>query len=86
MFRQIQKWVLLFEIIRNNFELCPKYRAEFFIVMPRGQLTKDNIRYDVLRIKADLDKEWMNKPVHDPKWLAHQYINKILDKIEEYRY
>ena len=54
--------------------------------MPRGQLTKDNIRYDVLRIKADLNKEWMNKPVQDPKWLAHQYINKILDKIEEYRY
>ena len=54
--------------------------------MPRGYLNKEIIKYEVLKIKADLDKEWMNKLVHDPKWLAHQYINKILDKIEEYRY
>jgi hypothetical protein len=54
--------------------------------MPRGQLTKDTIRCEVLKIKRDLDKEWMNKSGCDPKWLAHQYINKILDKIEEYSY
>ncbi len=54
--------------------------------MPRGQLTKDIIKCDVIKIKADLDKEWMNKSVHDPKWLAHEYLNKVLDKINEYRY
>jgi hypothetical protein len=27
----------------------------------------------------------MNRYDTDPKWLAHQYLNKVLDKIEEYR-
>jgi len=53
--------------------------------MPRGQLTKDIIKCEVLKIKKDLDNEWMNKQCHDPKHLAHQYLNKVLDKIEEYR-
>jgi hypothetical protein len=53
--------------------------------MPRGQLTKDIIRCEVLKIKSELDKEWMNKSGYDPKWLAHHYLNKVLDKIEEYR-
>jgi hypothetical protein len=54
--------------------------------MPRGQLTKDTIKCEVLKIKRDLDNEWMNKSGYDPKLLAHQYLNKVLDKIEEYRY
>lgn len=54
--------------------------------MSRGQLTKDIIRCEVLKLKKDLDNEWMNKTGYDPKWLAHQYMNKILDKIEEYTY
>jgi hypothetical protein len=53
--------------------------------MPRGQLTKETIKCEVLKIKRDLDNEWMNKPCHDPKYLAHEYLNKVLDKIEEYR-
>jgi len=53
--------------------------------MPRGQVTKDLIKYEVLKIKAELDKEnlgWAS----DPKGIAHRYLNKILDKLEEYRY
>jgi len=57
----------------------------FFCIMPRGQLTKDIIKYEILKLKRDLDKEWMVKSGYDPKWLAHHYLNKILDKIEEYR-
>ena len=53
--------------------------------MPRGHLTKDIIKTEVLKLKSDLDKEWMDKSGHDPKWLAHQYLNKVLDKLEEYR-
>ena len=53
--------------------------------MPRGQLTKDEMKVQVLKLKADLNKEWMNKNGYDPKWLAHHYLNKVLDKIEEYR-
>jgi hypothetical protein len=53
--------------------------------MPRNQLTKDEMRVQVLKLKKDLDNEWMNKTGYDPKWLAHHYLNKVLDKIEEYR-
>ena len=52
--------------------------------MPRGQLTKDIIKCEVLKIKTELDREnitWTS----DPKGIAHRYINKVLDKIEEYR-
>ena len=52
--------------------------------MPRGNLTKDIIKCEVLKLKNNLDNEWMNKSVYDPKWLAHHYLNKVLDKIEEY--
>jgi hypothetical protein len=54
--------------------------------MPRGQLTKDIIKYEVLKLKADLDKEWMNKSGYDPKWLAHHYLSKVLEKLNEYRF
>jgi hypothetical protein len=74
------------EIIKNNLKLCPKYRAEFFIVMPRGNITKDIVICEVLKLKADLDKEWMNKSGYDPKWLAHHYLNKVLEKLNEYRF
>jgi hypothetical protein len=53
--------------------------------MPRGQLTKDTIKCEVLKLKKDLDNEWMNKSGYDPKWLAHHYLDKVLNKIEEYR-
>lgn len=52
--------------------------------MPRGQLTKDIIKCDILKIKNELYYEnvsWTS----DPKAIAHKYLNKILDKIDEYR-
>ncbi len=48
-------------------------------------MTKDIIKCEVLKIKHELDKEWMDKSGYDPKSLAHRYLNKVLDKIEEYR-
>lgn len=54
--------------------------------MPRGQLTKDIIKCEVLKIKRDLEKEWMDKGGYDPKTLAHQYLNRVLDKIDEFGY
>jgi hypothetical protein len=53
--------------------------------MPRGYLNKDTIKCEVLKLKNELDKEWMNKSGYDSKWLAHQYLNKVLDKIDEFR-
>lgn len=53
--------------------------------MPRGHLTKDIIKCEVLKIKLELDKDNVNWSL-DPKSLANKYLNKVLDKIEEYGY
>lgn len=53
--------------------------------MPRNQLTKEQIKCDVLKLKRDLHNEniqWSS----DPRNLANRYLNSVLDKIEEYRY
>jgi hypothetical protein len=49
--------------------------------MPRGHLTKDLMKCEILKIKNELDAEgWTS----DPKGLAHKYLNKVLEKLEEY--
>jgi hypothetical protein len=51
--------------------------------MPRGQLTRDIIRAEVLKLKHELDCEnfeWNG----NSKEIAHKYLNKVLNKIEEY--
>lgn len=53
--------------------------------MPRNQLTKDQIKAEVLKIKQDLYKEHIRHDM-DMKGLANRYLDKVLDKIEEYRY
>jgi len=50
--------------------------------MPRGQLSKDIIKCEVLKLKSQLDNERYSDGI---KFLAHHYLNKVLDKIEEYR-
>jgi hypothetical protein len=52
--------------------------------MPRGQLTKDEIKYQVLKLKKKLQTEQI-RYTSDPKALADKYLNEVLDKIEEYR-
>jgi len=49
--------------------------------MPRGQISKDEIRCEVLKLKDQLYKEQYSEGI---SFLAHQYLNKVLDKIEEY--
>jgi hypothetical protein len=52
--------------------------------MPRGQLTKDIIKCEILKIKRDLYNEniqWTS----DPRGLIDKYLNKVLDKVNEYR-
>jgi hypothetical protein len=51
--------------------------------MPRGQLTKDEMKCQVLKLKQRLQNERIGY-TSDPKALADQYLNMILDKIEEY--
>lgn len=50
--------------------------------MPRGSLTKEEMKRILLMYKHQLDQDgtWTS----DPKGLAHLYLNKVLDKIEEY--
>lgn len=53
--------------------------------MPKNQLTRDQIKIDVLMIKNKLYNEQINYST-DIKSLAHKYLNMVLDRIEEYRY
>jgi hypothetical protein len=51
--------------------------------MPRGQLTKEEIKYQVLKLKQKLQNEHIGY-TSDPKALADKYLNMVLDKINEY--
>jgi hypothetical protein len=53
--------------------------------MPKNQLTRDQIKIDIIKIKNALYDENVNYST-DIKSLAHKYLNMVLDKIEEYRY
>ena len=51
--------------------------------MPKNQLTKDELKVRVLKLKDRLHKD---QPTWDTKGLAHKYLNEVLDIIDEYRY
>jgi hypothetical protein len=57
--------------------------GEGFFYMPRGQLTKEEMKYQVLKLKQKLQNEQVTY-TSDPKALADQYLNMVLDKINEY--
>jgi len=50
--------------------------------MPRGELNKDEMKCFILKLKyrVDLDEGYPGE-----KQIAHKYLNKVLDKIDEYR-
>jgi hypothetical protein len=49
--------------------------------MPRGQLTKDEIRTYVLQCKHKLSQDTLDYQAKDA---ANKYLNMVLDKISEY--
>lgn len=51
--------------------------------MPRNNLTKEEMRVQVEKLKTELYKEHIDWTT-DSKSLAHKYLNKVLDKISEY--
>ena len=53
--------------------------------MPRNQITRDEIQCHVLKMKKSLDAE-DGRWVSNPKELAHKYLNKVLEKLKEYRF
>ena len=51
--------------------------------MPKNQLTKDELKVRVLKLK---DRLYKDQPGWDSKELAHKYLNAVLGIVEEYRY
>ena len=53
--------------------------------MPKNQVKKEELKVRVMKLKWDVDQEsstvWQGE-----KDLAHKYLNKVLDIINEYRY
>jgi len=49
--------------------------------MSKNQITKEEIKVCVEKLKTEL----YNDKTLESKYLAHKYLNKVLDKIEEYR-
>ena len=52
--------------------------------MSRGQLTKQEFKYILLKLKNELHNEIIHNWNIHPKDFAHKYLNKALDKIDEY--
>ena len=50
--------------------------------MSKNQITKEEIKVQVEKLKTEL----YNEQSYDGKELAHKYLNRVLDKISEYRY
>ena len=50
--------------------------------MPKNTMTKDEMKCRVLKLKDMLFKECKTE---SEKNLAHEYLNRVLDIIEEYR-
>lgn len=50
--------------------------------MPRNSMTKDEMKCRVLKLKDMLFKECKTE---SEKNLAHEYLNRVLDIIDEYR-
>ena len=55
----------------------------FFCIMPRGQIDKEEMKCHVLKLKSQVDSD---KGYPGEKEIAQKYLNKVLDKIEEYRF
>jgi CRISPR/Cas system CSM-associated protein Csm2 small subunit len=50
--------------------------------MSKNQITKEEIKVQVEKLKNEL----YNEQTYDGKELAHKYLNRVLDKISDYRY
>ena len=57
------------------------YKGEDFFMMSKNRITKEEIKVQVEKLKTEL----YNEKTLESKYLAHKYLNKVLDKIEEYR-
>ena len=51
--------------------------------MPRNEFNRDEFKVRVLKLKNELSHEHHSEGI---TYLAHKYLNKVLDMIDEYRY
>jgi len=51
--------------------------------MPRRQLDKEELKCYVMKLKYQVDSD---EGYPGEKAIAQKYLNKVLDKIDEYRY
>ena len=52
--------------------------------MPRGSITKYEIESHLYKLKDEL--HYRDTDLHVSKHLAEEYLNKVLDKLQEFRY
>lgn len=52
--------------------------------MPRGTLTKQEMMHILMKLKSELYIENIYNWNISPKELAHKYLNKAIDKLDEY--
>jgi len=50
--------------------------------MPRNQVTKEEMKCHVLKLKYEVDHDTAYPGEKD---IAHKYLNKVLDKLDEFR-
>ena len=62
------------------------YPRRKLLLMPRGQLTKNDMLSKVYRLKEQLNREFINYECNDTKALTNKYLNAVLDCLNEYRY
>ena len=51
--------------------------------MPRGPVTKYELESHLYKLKDELEKRTI---MCESKGLANEYLNKVLDKLQEFRY
>ena len=52
-------------------------------MMPRGPITKYEIESHLYKLKDELNER---TSLGESKYLANEYLNKVLDKLQEFRY
>ena len=51
--------------------------------MPKNQLDKNEFKVRILKLKNELNREKHSEGI---SYLAHKYLDNVLDIIDEYRY
>ena len=72
-------------IVKNGQEIVNTQRRNdlLFFIVAKNQLTKDELKVRVLKLKNEIYQDGYSDGISH---LAHKYLDKVLDIIDEYRY